>query len=146
VTLNLIPGLQVLGYKPFIVLSQMKGSLLAQVPSDVEIISLNCRRTLATFWPLVQLLRTRRPAVLVSSLGHNNIIAILARSVAKVETRVVICQHACLSAECKWNGRWRYAVLPLLLRAFGSSADGIVAVSEGVADDMAALANLPRRR
>jgi glycosyltransferase involved in cell wall biosynthesis len=143
-TVNLLPSLKHLGYEPFLVLNRKYGRLLGEVPPYIEIISLE-GRTIATFWPLVRLLRRRRPAVLISCFSHNNAVAILSRLAACVETRLIITQHSVLSKQGT-DGGWRYAILPMLYRLLTPWADGIVAVSLGVAADMSAHSGIPRER
>ena len=145
VTLNLLEPLRRRGYTPVLILGQREGPLLDAVPDGIEIISLGRKRTAAALMPLVRTLRSRRPDVLISSLGHNNIIAIAARAISRCGAHLVICQHSTLSAECKTKGS-KHAVLRPLYRHLWKYSDSIVAVSNGVASDMAAFAGIPRTR
>ncbi len=143
-TLNLLPLLSAAGYDPTLVLNTRTGALLPHVPANVPIISLDVARTLHVPGKLARLLRQERPEILLSNLGHNNIIAIWARALSRTSTRVVVCQHNALSQEAKLKGNWQHRVLPLVSRLFLRFADGIIAVSQGVADDMAEMLNLPK--
>jgi glycosyltransferase involved in cell wall biosynthesis len=88
---------------------------------------------------LVRYLQRERPAALLSAKTHTNLVALWAGRLAGTETRVVVSQHSVLSQELverkgrKW--RWRF-VPPLVARAY-AWADAIVAVSSGVAEDLA---------
>ncbi|WP_404326903.1 glycosyltransferase [Aerophototrophica crusticola] len=93
---------------------------------------------------LARFIRAERPRVLVSHLGHGNIMAVLAA--AGTGTKVVACQHNALSAQTSATGTWSHRVLPRLYRMTQRWTAGFVAVSEGVAADWSAAACIPRRR
>lgn len=134
------------GMRVTIVLNDRKGELMNMVPPGVQVVSLGASRTLTALPRLVAYLRRERPAILMSSLGHNNIVALWAKRLAMVDTAVIICQHNALSNESSEMHRWQYRVLPLLYRLFCRWADAILAVSNGVADNMAQVSRLPRDR
>ncbi len=125
-----------------IIVVKASGPLLAQVPTGVEVFDLNCGRLLWAIPKLQRHLRHHRPHVLVSSLDHNNIAALCARALSATRTKLVICQHNALSQEAGLG--WKYRLVPRLYRLLAGRADAIVAVSRGVADDLASVAHLPR--
>lgn len=101
--------------------------------------------------------RDHRPDALLGFGLFANLVAVWGRRLARVPARVVVSQHAPLSkvlaehadhAPAHRQGRWRRraAHLPALVRQAYSSADGVVAVSGGVADDLARLTGLSRTR
>jgi glycosyltransferase involved in cell wall biosynthesis len=97
---------------------------------------------------LARYLAAESPAALISEGKYCNITALWAKRLAGVPTRVVISEHIALSARLasrehqrKW--KWRYA-RPLYRRTY-AWADAVVAVSDGVRDDLAALTDLPRQ-
>ncbi|WGF86426.1 glycosyltransferase [Marinivivus vitaminiproducens] len=93
---------------------------------------------------LARYLKTTRPDVLYAAMAHPNIQAILARSLAGVPTRVVVSDH---SSEARRNSTfWRKRDLASAMRHTYAQADVIVAVSQGVADDLATTVGLPRER
>jgi glycosyltransferase involved in cell wall biosynthesis len=104
----------------------------------------NVRRTWRTLAPLTAYLRKNRPDILLSALGHNNMIAVWARALAHVPTKVVICQHGMLSHHSREEQGYRYKYLPYLYRLFAPWADAIVNVSQGAADDLAQITGLKR--
>jgi len=95
---------------------------------------------------LVAYLRSRRPDALLAAKTPANLVALWARRLAGVPTRVVVSERTSLSHAAtrmrKW--RWRY-VLPAVCRAY-SWADAIVAVSQGVAEDLSRCAGIARDR
>ncbi len=142
--LRLAAGLAAHGHAVTLIVQSARGALLAEIPPGIDLVDLANPHTWSAVRPLAAVLRKRRPDILVSSLDHNNIAALCARILAGGTTRVVICQHNALSAEAATG--WRYRAVPFLYRALARWADGIVAVSQGVADDLAKTAHLPRAR
>jgi glycosyltransferase involved in cell wall biosynthesis len=94
---------------------------------------------------LARYLRTERPAVLLAALASFNLAALWARQRAGSGTRVVITERAnvseALAVERMTLARW---ILRPLMRRYYPRADAIVAVSRGVADDLARFASLSR--
>jgi exopolysaccharide biosynthesis WecB/TagA/CpsF family protein len=142
--LALIGELRSRGLQVSLALGRNSGPLAALLPPDLCVTELGSSRMLGAIWPLAALLRRTTPDVIVASLDHNNITAILARLLARARTRVVICQHNALSAETRTG--WRYRAIPWLYWLLQSHAHGIVAVSTGVANDLATTAGIPRAR
>jgi len=103
---------------------------------------------LAGLGDLVRYLRRNRPDALIAAKTHTNLVAIWARQLAGVPTRLLVSQHSMLSEEIagpevrKW--RWRHAA-GLVARTY-PLADAIVAVSDAAADDLATTSGVPRRR
>lgn len=146
VAINLCQHLLSQGLDVTLVLNKKKGELLSQIPRAARILSLYSARTLGALPRLMHCLKRERPDILLSSLGHNNIIAIWAKCLAGVKTAVIICQHNALSSESLSDRSWQHKILPLLYRIFSRFADGVLAVSKGVAGDMAAQCGIPRDR
>ena len=144
--LNLAPALEARGFEVAFVLDRPEGELLDSVPSSARIIVLDAPRTLAAAPRLAAYLRRDRPDVLLSGLGHNNVIALAAGRLSGASTKIVVSQHNYLSREARAFNSLRYRALPLLYRLALPFADGIIAVSKGVADDMAAATGLERSR
>jgi glycosyltransferase involved in cell wall biosynthesis len=95
---------------------------------------------------LVRYLETARPDAVLAAEAHHNLMMVWARDLAGLDCRVVLSEHN--QASChdpRFNGWAHPDLLPLLRRAY-LKADAIVAVSEGLADDLAAHAGIPRNR
>jgi len=140
--LRLVIGLSSLGFRVRLVVQRNGGILASQVPPGIEVISLNADRTMSSFVPLVRLLRSERPDVVVSGLVHGNL-AILAAARLAPGVRTIITEHAPPRSLIVLNGSWRYRLLPTLIGALYPLADAIVAVSQGVRGELAAM--LPSR-
>ncbi|RYG49454.1 glycosyltransferase, partial [bacterium] len=89
-------------------------------------------------------LRESQPRAVLSALNQPNSVALLARK--KGGPRTVISIHNTLSQEVGASRSLKMRVVPVFVRALTHHADAIVAVSDGVADDFAAFARIPRDR
>ena len=148
--LNLAAGLTGKGYAVDLVLAQTEGPYLDQIPGAVRLIELSARRlkglrTLASLPALVRYLRRERPDALLSAL-HANTVALWAQRLTGIPQRVVICEQNTFSY---WNQHlpaWYSWLMLRLVNFFYPWATRIVAVSEGVANDLARFARIPRDR
>lgn len=118
----------------------------AEVADTVRIVSLDAPRALFSVPRLIRYLRRERPVAMVTSLDYMNVLGVWARWLARVDTRVVVNEQNTLSMVVDNGTRRRKRVLPWLVRQSYRRADGIAAVSEGVADDLARFVGLPRDR
>lgn len=135
VTLNLIEGLVELGCEVDLVLFTATGDLVGAVPEGANVVDLRCERALRSPLPIARYLRKRRPAVMVANMGHTNLVALLARSLARVPTRLVLTEHSTVSATAAGLKDRAYR---LLAKMAYPSAESIVAVSKGVAESLVA--------
>jgi glycosyltransferase involved in cell wall biosynthesis len=102
--------------------------------------------TLASLESLARYLRRRRPRSLLSATAFENLEAIRARRLAGVPTRLVVTEHSNLARNLLSSKEWaRRHLVPLMARNY-PRADAIVAVSYGVAEQIAAILGLPRER
>jgi glycosyltransferase involved in cell wall biosynthesis len=145
VTVNLVRGIAERGYAVDLVLAQAKGPYLAEVPASVRLINLNASRSLFSLPGLVGYLRKVQPVALLSAIQHVNIVAVWAGYLSRVSTRVVVSEHSVLSDLANYALSRRGRLMPQLGR-FYYWADGIVAVSHGVGDDLAHMTGIPRER
>ncbi len=93
---------------------------------------------------LVRYLRAERPDALVSATPHLNLEAVWARRLSGAATRVLISERSAPSQKLPKSKNWRHRHLPALMRRTYPQADVVVAVSDALADDLAAVAGLPR--
>lgn len=136
VMLDLAHGFAERGISTDLVLPQVEGPYLSEVRPDVRIVNLKARRVLASLPGLVRYLRRERPDALLATLTHANLIALWARRLSGVPTRVVVREANTLTQVTRGAGRDRRRLFPFLVRRFYPWADGIVAVSTGVAQDL----------
>jgi glycosyltransferase involved in cell wall biosynthesis len=146
VALNLSRGIAKHGYRVDLVLAQTTGPYLAEVPESVRVVDLRASRVLSSLPALVRYLRRERPEAMLSAMNYVNIIALCARRLAGVPTRLVVSEHNTLSRSVQYASDQRGRLMPQLIKRSYPWADGIVAVSKGVADDLARVTGLSRER
>jgi len=146
VMVNLARGFADRGLKVDLVLAKGEGLYLSQVPDKVRLVDLRAKRMASALPPLMTYLRREKPRSFLSAMMHTNVIAILARKLAKVDTRIVISEHSTLSISSRNAKSLRERYLPLIAKRIYPWADMIVAVSKGVADDLVCTLGLPRER
>lgn len=144
VTLNFAGAAVQRGLPVDLVLSTVTGPYLSEVPSTINVVDLGASRVLTSLPGLRQYLRRVRPDAMFTAMSHANIVAIWARKLAGVSTRLIVSEHDTLSVVTREAKIWRSRLSPQLIRRYYPSADGIIAVSSGVADDLAAFTGLPR--
>jgi len=132
------------GYSVDLILVMAEGPYLAQVPQSVRVINLKASRVIKSLPSLIKYLRSEKPVSMLSALNNANIVALWARSLARVNTRVICSIHNNLSLSLKHSKIKRVQLFPSLIHHFYPLADAIIAVSTGVADDFSKKTRLPR--
>jgi glycosyltransferase involved in cell wall biosynthesis len=92
-------------------------------------------------------LARERPAALLTATPRLNLLAAWARRLAGGRIRLLVSERTAPTQNLGNDGKWRKrALLPGLMRRAYGQADAVVAVSDGVADDLARVTGLPRGR
>ena len=146
VMVNLARGFSEKGLDVDLVLAKAEGPYLSQVPPEVRVIDLHSSRVLASLPGLVRYLRREQPGALLSTLNHANIVALWAKRLAGVQTRVVVREANTESVSSVHSQSLRGRIMPFLTRCFYPWADAVIAVSQGVAEDLAKTTRLPIER
>lgn len=146
VMVNLARGLVERGLEVDFVLAQAEGPYLSQLPGSVRLIDLKAERVLYSLPRLVSYLRRQRPHALLSAMDHTNVVALLAQKAARVRTRVVVTVHITLSRATETAESLRGRLMPVWIRLFYPWAHAIVAVSQGVAEDLVRATGLSRQQ
>ncbi len=122
--------------KVHLLLAKAEGSLLSEVHPDVRVFDLGKKGVWGALPVLSRYLRTERPAILLSTLSHANLIALWAVGLSRVPTRVVITETTTMSVNFASEPGIKNKLIPQLARIFYRRANAIIAVSQGVADDL----------
>jgi len=176
IMLNLAGELLAHGYRVDLVVCRSEGPMAERVPRGARLVALRrasgwrARRTAARADPeaarvlmrpllpprmvrilrhlpaLVDYLDTHQPDALLATDLYLNLMAVWARALSSAQARVVVRAAATLTPKRAVPKRWLWGFLPELLHRTYDQADTILAVSEEVADDLAATAGLSRHR
>lgn len=144
--LKLAAGIAERGYPVDLVLGRRIGELTGEISPKIHVVDLGANRMIRCLPPLIRYLRQTRPAAMLAVL-HANLFAVWAKLLSGAPTRVIISERNTTSEEIDhYASDLRMRLLPGLIRLFYPMADQMVTVSEGVADDLAKLARVPRGR
>jgi glycosyltransferase involved in cell wall biosynthesis len=116
--------------------------LLLQPRSRVSLLKPLLRRLPS----IVDYLRRVRPDAVLAAEPRFNLIAVWGRSLSGSRSRLLVSEHIQVSRHAAFDDTWGDQRLHGLLKRAYLKADGIVAVSDGVAADLAAYAGIPRER
>lgn len=145
-TVALCAGLAERGHTVRLVVGTAAGPLAATVPATVELEDLQASRALAGIGALYRCLRRERPDVVISAISHASIIAALVVRLGLRRGRLIVVHHNTTSISTRHTPRRRDRLVPLLCALAYRGATRIVAVSHGVAADLARSSHLPVRR
>jgi len=144
VMVNLMHGFVKRGLKVELVVNTVAGPYLDQVPPQVRIVSLDAPRMIHGLPKLANYLRQRKPKVLLSALHYNNEVALWAKILSFDSPRVVVSERNTLSVHAKARKTDKWS--PLLAKLFYPFADNIIAVSNGVAEDLIKVTGIKSKK
>lgn len=128
------------GFAVDFVLLSRQGELLDFVSPKARVICLEAGRTVSAIRPLVRYLRASRPDGLLAAMWPLTTAAALASWIAGTPAVVVLSEHCNMSAQyAGWGWSHNMAMRFTMAWAF-RKATHVVAVSQGVARDLAGLA------
>jgi len=128
------------------VLAKAEGPYLSEVPLKVRVVDIGATRVLYSLPGLVRYLQRDRPNAMLSTLNHSNIIALWARRLAGVKLRLIVREANTLRISSSNAPTLREKLMPSLMRLFYPWADGIIAVSQGVAEDLIRIIGVPAEK
>ncbi|OUM88705.1 MAG: glycosyl transferase [Bacillus thermozeamaize] len=146
IMLNLAGEFAERGLNVDLILAKAEGPYLAEKHPSVRLIDLKARRVLFSLPGLVRYLRRERPVALLSALDHANLVALWARSLARVPVRVVVSVHNTVSQATARDRNKRSRWILRGMGLFYPRAEAVVAVSEGVAKDLVNVVRLSREK
>jgi glycosyltransferase involved in cell wall biosynthesis len=158
--LNLACGIAKQGVKVDLLLTKAEGEYINQVPDEIRLIDFNAANfgkdrlfnlptglaSTGSLPKLIHYLKQEQPLALISATHYPNEIAIIAKHLAKVPTRVIVSEHTTLSVEAQKVEQVSARLIPITARLFYPWADGIITVSHGVAEDLSKITGIGKER
>ncbi len=130
-----------------VILADGRGPLREDFARGTRFVDLGVRRVSQAVLPLARLLRVSPDLPLLSSMSHGNLAALVAaRLLARHRGAVVVQEVARFALGREGGSRWRHRAVRALLPRLYRRADAVIAVSDGVADELAAVLSWPRER
>jgi glycosyltransferase involved in cell wall biosynthesis len=143
ITAHLAHNFVKLGIKVDLILNRGDRTHLWRMPAQTRTIDLNTPNLYLSLPGLVRYLQQEQPSALLAADHYMNEIALLAQRLARVPVRVVVAEHNQLSKTAQNATGLKGRLAPLFARYLYPWADGIIAVSDGVAQDLAQAASIP---
>ncbi|HWA31420.1 MAG TPA: glycosyltransferase [Rhizomicrobium sp.] len=144
--LRVARGMAAMGRSIELVLVRGEGAYLDEIPPSVRLHVLDRPRVSQAIGALSGYFSATRPKAVLSALTHMNLATVAAARLAGLPSRLVLSERNQISAKAREaKGLWQralYRTVPVAYRA----ADAIVAVSRGVADDLARFGHLPQSK
>lgn len=123
-----------------------EGPFRSLVRPPVRLVDLGTQRARSSLPALVRYLRRERPVGLVASQTHTNALAVAARRLAGVPTRLVLREENTYSQDSGTGRGLGGRLSDAAVRWAYRRGDRVVAVSEGAASDLRASVGLPADR
>jgi glycosyltransferase involved in cell wall biosynthesis len=142
--LNLAQGFSDYGIVTDLVVANAKGPYAMEIPESVNLIDLKSSRVFTCIPRLVSYLRSRKPFAIISTLTHANFITVFSRAFSRVPSKVIVREANTLSEAVGNSKSIKMKLMPLLVMWSYSRADRIIAVSDGVADDLSMILGIDR--
>jgi glycosyltransferase involved in cell wall biosynthesis len=145
VTITIANGLAERGYDIDLIVSHYEGELSDRVSDAVRVVDLNTLKVpaigiLASLPRLRSYLETVEPSLLFAAMTYANVVSILTAAVADAHTKLIPIEHNTFGMESRLKSK----ATDTLARHLYRFADGVVAVSGGVADSVVDGANIDR--
>ena len=133
------------GYAVDMVLLSANGEFLTDLRSGINVVDLQVKSLLGALMPFARYLRQTRPSAVLACMWPLTVIALWARILARVKTNLVVAEHTTWTRDPLVRSALRRWQIVTTMRCIFPAADGIVAVSQGAAADLARFANLNRK-
>jgi glycosyltransferase involved in cell wall biosynthesis len=121
-----------------------KGELYDQVPGDIKVVHLGCKRMRAAFNPLYQSIHKIKPDIVFSTLGYLNFTLILLKFFMASSFKLVVRESNTVSVQIK--GFTHKCLWWLLYRFLYKKADKIICQSDYMLDDLIHKFNIPKEK
>ncbi|MDB5266116.1 MAG: hypothetical protein JWM39_829 [Parcubacteria group bacterium] len=118
------------------------GPYASHVTSSVRVIPLDASRMLFSLPKLVSYLKDQKPNSLMALDEYSHLLSLAARYISKSDTRIVLRVGNMFTEVFKRYEGIKGRTLEFLIRRWYRYADGIIAVSQGVKDDIVALTHI----
>lgn len=134
---DLVRGFLELGVESHLVILYASDAELARYP-DIPIVPLKVKRTAFSLPATVGYLREYQPDVLLPMPWYFNIVAVLAKYLSGMKTKVLLGEHNIISLEAgiEHRDKLHLRFLPVLMRYAYPQGDGLIGVSKDTITDL----------
>jgi glycosyltransferase involved in cell wall biosynthesis len=144
VFVNLAKGMRECGAEVDLVAGCAGGAITVALDKEIPVFSLRSKRMMRCVPRFATYLKQRRPEVVIAAMTHSTAAAVAARAISHTGPIVIATEHNTMSRVVANTKGLKYRFMPSWSRLALNSADVIVAVSAGVADDLSAQTGIAR--
>ncbi|PGO26567.1 glycosyl transferase [Bacillus cereus] len=141
-TLNLSQELSDRGYDVDLIVCNLKGDYVKEIPPSLNVYNLKVNKGIFSIFKLIKYLKSRKPEVFISAKDYLNIIAIISKMLSGIKTNLIVSTRVNISTQLSHGFTWKLKIISLLTKYFYPYANKVVAVSEGVKTDLIQLTGL----
>jgi glycosyltransferase involved in cell wall biosynthesis len=110
--------------------------------NDIKVINLESKRTLFSIFKFRKIIDELNPDVILSAYPDTNAAAIISTALSKVNPKVLVTEHASIVEHFKNRSALTRFKIKFIIKNLYPYADKVVAVSEGVMNDLLPLVNV----
>jgi glycosyltransferase involved in cell wall biosynthesis len=136
IVIRLLHGFLEKGLKVVLILATPHGNLHTEIPENVKIVNLNCKRTIYSIYKLTKYLNKNKPRNLLSHLDRANRIAILSALLSSSDVKVHIVEHNTMSIARTRYSLFNRLLLSLSYRFLYPKSASVIHVSKAAANDL----------
>jgi glycosyltransferase involved in cell wall biosynthesis len=136
VFIDLAIGLHQTSFNVELVVLSDEGPYKEVVPTDLKVTILGTRGVKQSFKPLIESFKNKNPDVVISCLTHLNIIVAIAKMLSGRDIKLILTEHNHYTSEKLQMSFLSRVVLKTLTQLTYKLADKIVAVSQGIKEDL----------
>jgi len=134
------------GHSVDLLLIKARGGHLQAVSDSVNKIKLGSDHSWLTLWPLVKYLRKEKPAALLAVKHRAIMVALIARRLAGVDTRIVGRLGTNVSTALEGKSGFRKWLWHKSMQSIYPLADKLIPVSEGVSEDIHSISGIDKNK
>ena len=132
------------GFSVDLLLCEAKGELLTELDQRINVVDLQSPRLRSAFFPLLRYLKSERPDALLALMWPLTLLAVTSFKSANLSGRVVVSDHTTFSQAPILENNFTRKFFKSSVTLIYPFADARLAVSDGVANDLATLGNIKR--
>ncbi len=141
---NLSRGMASLGHKADFIVGHSNRPYLGSLPEEINIIELGSTRKTGIIEKTVTYLHQSHPSIILSAKEPSNKLLLRARTISGVPFKIFLRSVTNISKQLENRNFFKRVLVNRELKHTYRMADGIIAVSDGVAEDISKITNLPR--
>lgn len=123
-------------------------SFTSEIPKDICVVNLNNLYIPTALFKLIVYFRKERPDIFVSAFPHINVLAMMAKIISGVQVKIILTDHnhffgLARNARSLWRRFFGMFILPSLMRIFYPLSDAVICSSQGVAESILDVVDIP---